>query len=71
MSYPVSEIESSELVATPGGQQFDIKKFIYKLIGFLPWIILSVLIAYSIGKIYLRYTPEVHRVSASLLIRAC
>ena len=57
MSYPVSETETTEVVAVPG-TQFDVKKFIYKLIGFLPWIILSVLLAYSIAKIYLRYTPS-------------
>ncbi|HRI19601.1 MAG TPA: polysaccharide biosynthesis tyrosine autokinase [Panacibacter sp.] len=68
MSYPVSETETTEVVAVPG-TQFDVKKFIYKLIGFLPWIILSVLLAYSIAKIYLRYTPQVHRVSANLLIK--
>ena len=69
MSYPISDNETSEVVAVSGGAQIDIKKIVYKLIGFLPWIILSVLIAYSVAKFYLRYTPQVHRVSANILIK--
>ncbi len=68
MSYPVTENESTDIIAATGAQ-FDVKKFIYKLIGFLPWIILSVMLAYAVAKIYLRYTPQVHRVSANLLIK--
>ena len=61
MSYPVTETDGNEPVATSGATQFDIKKFIFKLIGFLPWIILSVIIAYSIVKISSPVHPEVHR----------
>ncbi|NNV56575.1 GumC family protein [Limnovirga soli] len=68
MSYPTTDNETSEVIGV-SGTQFDIKKFIYKLISFLPWIILSVLIAYAGAKIYLRYTPQVHRISANLLIK--
>src|SRR6266496_5960704 len=68
MSYPITDTDS-ELVPSSGGQ-FDIKKFLYKLIGFLPWIIISVLIAYSIAQLYLRYTPKMHRVAANLLVKA-
>src|SRR5215831_2701375 len=67
MSYPITDIEAQEL-ATPGSQ-FDIKKFVYKLIGFLPWIIISVIFSYSIAQIYLRYTPKSYRVAANLLIK--
>ena len=68
MSYPLTEGENTELVAV-SGTQLDIKKFVYKLIGFLPWIIISTLIAYSAAKLYLRYTPQLHRISAYLLIK--
>src|SRR5437868_586276 len=63
-----SNNDNAELVAQ-SSVQFDIKKFVYKLIGFLPWIIISVLIAFGISKVYLRYTPQMHRVAAFLLIK--
>lgn len=69
MSYPVEDSETNEIITTPSVAQFDVKKFIFRLIGFLPWIIISVLIAYSIATLYLRYTAQVHRVSAQLLIK--
>src|SRR5436305_2728713 len=69
MSYPVTEIENGELT-TASSAQFDIKKFVYKLVGFLPWIVISVLVAYTIAQLYLRYTPKLHRVAANLLIKA-
>src|SRR6476661_6012107 len=69
MSYPVTDIENGE-ITTAGGAQFDIKKFVYKLVGFLPFIIISVLVAYTIAQLYLRYTPKMHRVAANLLIKA-
>lgn len=68
MSYPSGENISTELVAA-SSSQFDIRKFVYKLVGFLPWILLSVIICYSIAKLYLRYTPQLHRVAAYLLIK--
>ncbi|MGI8952815.1 MAG: polysaccharide biosynthesis tyrosine autokinase [Chitinophagaceae bacterium] len=67
MSYPVNDFDTEVVpVLNP---QFDIKKFIFKLIGFLPWIILSLLICYGIAKLYLRYTPQVHKVAAYVLIK--
>ncbi|HXL58607.1 MAG TPA: hypothetical protein VN958_20235, partial [Chitinophagaceae bacterium] len=68
MNNPITDIDNSELVAASGAQ-FDIKKFLYKLIGFLPWIIISVMIGYTVSQLYLRYTPKVHRVAANLLIK--
>ena len=68
MSYPITDTEAQELT-TASGTQFDIKKFVYKLIGFLPWIIISVLISYTIAQLYLRYTPKLYRVAANLLIK--
>src|SRR3954469_24342024 len=68
MSYPVTEIENGELT-TASNAQFDIKKFVYKLIGFLPWIIISVLISYTVAQLYLRYTPKLYRIAANLLIK--
>ena len=70
MSYPIREIErAGGEGANEATSQFDIKKFLYKLVGFLPWIIISMLIAYTVAQLYLRYTPKVHRVSANLLIK--
>ena len=69
MSYPVDDNESSEITVVSSATQFDVKKFIFKLVGFLPWIIISVLISYSVATLYLRYTAQVHRVSAQLLIK--
>src|SRR5689334_922814 len=68
MSYPIADTEAQELT-TASGAQFDIKKFVYKLIGFLPWIIISALISYTIAQLYLRYTPKLYRVAANLLIK--
>ena len=68
MSYPVSDMENTEAVSV-STSQFDIKKFIFKLIGILPWIILSIIVCYSSAIIYLRYTPKLHKVSANVLIK--
>src|SRR6476620_8841859 len=68
MNNYVNDTDSGELTTT-SGSQFDIKKFLYKLIGFLPWIIISMLIAYTVAQLYLRYTPKLHRISADLLIK--
>ncbi len=67
MSYPSSNNEQ-EIVAG-SNNQFDIKKFIFKLIVFLPWIVLSVLLCYSVAFLYLRYTKQLHQVSAYVLIK--
>ncbi len=69
MSYPVQDNETNEQSAPSSASQFDLKKFIFKLIGFLPWIIISTLISYSIATLYLRYTAQVHRIAAQLLIK--
>src|SRR5215471_3743866 len=68
MNYPITDGENGEVVAVSSAQ-FDIKKFVFKLIGFLPWIIISVLIAYTIAQLYLRYTPKMHKISAFVLIK--
>lgn len=68
MSYPVTDNEPIE-ITTVKGSPFDIKKFFYKLVGFLPFILLSLLIAFVGGRLYLRWTPSQHRVSANLLIK--
>src|SRR4051794_3845965 len=68
MSYPITDTDAQELT-TASGTQFDIKKFVYKLIGFLPWIIISVLVSYTVAQLYLRYTTKMYRVAANLLIK--
>ena len=67
MSYPVTD-EENEMVSV-SNMPFDIKKFIFKLIGFLPWILLSILLSYGIAKVYLRYTPKLHKMAAYLQIK--
>src|SRR5688572_1185717 len=67
MSYPVNRVESEYSIEP--GKQFDLKKYIYKFIGFLPWFILSITVAYFAAKIYLRYTMPLHHISAFLLIK--
>lgn len=71
MSYPVADTEPNENVPSqPGsGTVVDVKKFIFKLIGGLPWIIISILVAYSIANLYLRYTASIHKASAQVLIK--
>jgi uncharacterized protein involved in exopolysaccharide biosynthesis len=67
MSYPVNGTESENTIQP--GNQFDVKKFVYKVIGMLPWFILSLMIAWFAAKIYLRYTMPIHHISAFLLIK--
>jgi len=69
MSYPDTENDINNASSSTSASQFDVKKFIFKLVGFLPWIIISVLLSYSIATLYLRYTAQVHRVSAQLQIK--
>ena len=70
MSYPINDSDGAIMgTANEGGGEFDIKKFLYKLVGFLPWIIISVLVAYTVAQLYLRYTPKMHRIDANLLIK--
>lgn len=68
MSYPVNTIENE--FAIPAGTQFDVKKFIYKIIGVLPWFIVSIAICFTASKIYLRYTLPISKISAFLLIKS-
>ena len=67
MSYPVNNAENE--YAIQKGSQFDLKKFIYKIIEVLPWFILSLGISIFAAKIYLRYTLDVSKISAFLLIK--
>ena len=67
MSYPVNNAENE--YAIQKGSQFDIKKFVYKIIEVLPWFILSVGISIFAAKMYLRYTLDVSKISAFLLIK--
>lgn len=68
MSYPIGPSENEFAISTDN--QFDIKKFIYKIIGVLPWFIVSVVICIIISRIYLRYTMPVNKISAFLLIKS-
>lgn len=68
MSYPMNASENE--FAIPAGSQFDVKKFTYKVLGVLPWFILSVAIGFISSKIYLRYTLPVSKISAFLLIKS-
>ena len=54
MSYPLNTPENE--FAIPVGSQFDIKKFVFKMIAVLPWFILSVVFSILVAKVYLRYT---------------
>lgn len=67
MSYPATDTTTDEVQAA--NNQFDVKKFLFRLLGFLPWIILSVIISNGIARIYLRYSPKMHAVSAHVLIK--
>jgi tyrosine-protein kinase Etk/Wzc len=68
MSYPINPAENE--FAIPAGSQFDVKKFIYKIIGVLPWFIVSIVLCIIASKIYLRYTMPVSKISAFLLIKS-
>ncbi len=68
MSYPVNSVENE--FAIPANAQFDIKKFIYKIIGVLPWFIVSIVICLIISRIYLRYTLPVSKISAFVQIKS-
>lgn len=68
MSYPTTETEHIE-PAKNSSKEFDIKKFLFRMLYFSPWIILSLLISYTVVTLYLRYTPKMHKVSAYVLIK--
>ncbi|HEX8378888.1 MAG TPA: hypothetical protein VF602_13805, partial [Pedobacter sp.] len=68
MSYPLNTPENE--FAIPVGSQFDIKKFVFKMIAVLPWFILSVVFSILVAKVYLRYTLPVNKISAFLLIKS-
>ena len=68
MSYPVNIIENE--FAIPQGAQFDMKKFIYKVIGVLPWFIVSIVICLIISRIYLRYTLPINKISSFMQIKS-
>src|ERR1044071_4281800 len=68
MSYPVKDMETTEASGS-FNTPFDLKKFIYKLIAFIPWIILSVILGFGAAKLYLRYTHQMHKISAYVLIK--
>ncbi|HEX8334706.1 MAG TPA: hypothetical protein VF622_18935, partial [Segetibacter sp.] len=67
MSYPVNSADND--FSIPAASQFDVKKFVYKIIGLLPWFILSLAICYFTAQLYLRYTMKVYHISAYLLIK--
>lgn len=68
MSYPTTETEHIE-PAKNSSKEFDIKKFLFRMLYFSPWIVLSLLISYTVVTLYLRYTPKMHKVSAYVLIK--
>ena len=68
MSYPVNTTDNEYAISS--GNQFDVKKFVYKILGLLPWFILSLAIAIFVARIYLRYTLPVYKISAFLLIKS-
>ncbi|MBS1731269.1 MAG: polysaccharide biosynthesis tyrosine autokinase [Bacteroidetes bacterium] len=68
MSYPVTESDHVE-APKDSSKEFDIKKFLFRMLYFSPWIILSLVISYTIVSLYLRYTPKLHKVSAYVLIK--
>ncbi len=68
MSYPTTDIESVEPEKN-SAKEFDIKKFLFRMLYFSPWIVLSLIISFTIITLYLRYTPKLHKVSAYVLIK--
>ncbi len=69
MSYPVNT-NDNEFAVPAASSQFDVKKFVYKIIGVLPWFIVSIVLCIVASKIYLRYTMPVSKISAFLLIKS-
>ncbi len=68
MSYPSGNIENKEII-TASAKPFDVKKFVFRIIDFSPWILASIIIAYGIAWTYLRYQPRLHQISAHVLIK--
>ena len=68
MSYPINNTENEFAISSDN--QFDVKKFIYKIIGVLPWFIVSIVVCIIASRIYLRYTIPVNKISAFLLIKS-
>ncbi|HMZ45198.1 MAG TPA: polysaccharide biosynthesis tyrosine autokinase, partial [Chitinophagaceae bacterium] len=69
MSYPTKGYEQEVVQQQASNNQLDAKKLIYKLIGILPWVIISLAISIFAANLYLRYTPKLFRVSGNLLIK--
>ncbi|MDE3237076.1 MAG: polysaccharide biosynthesis tyrosine autokinase [Bacteroidota bacterium] len=69
MSYPLGTNESEIVVQQTSNSQFDMKKFAYKAIGMLPWIVLGLIISITTGNLYLRYTPSQHKIAAYILVK--
>jgi len=67
MSYPANTADSDYVVSSSA--QFDIKKFIFKIIGYLPWVIICLFLAIFISNLYLRYTPQYYRIAAFILVK--
>src|SRR4051812_15254828 len=68
MSYPLNTTDNE--FAISAGSQFDIKKFVYKVIGVLPWFIVSIVLCLIASKVYLRYTMPVSKISAFMQIKS-
>ena len=48
---------------------FDVKKFVFKIISFLPWVIICMLLAYAGANIYLRYATQMHKLVSYVLVK--
>lgn len=67
MSFPLGHIENNAEGAT--AKSFDIKKFLFRLWDFAPWIIISLLLAYGVALVILRYAKPIHLVTSYVLIK--
>ncbi len=67
MSFPLGQINNNTDGAA--GKSFDIKKFLFRLWDFAPWIILSLLLSYGVALLVLRYAKPIHLVTSYVLIK--
>jgi capsular exopolysaccharide synthesis family protein len=67
MSFPLGHIETN----TDGGgsKAFDVKKFLFRLWDFAPWIIISLLLSYGVALVVLRYSKTIYLISSDVLIK--
>ncbi len=70
MSDPTNGFATVNIPSTNISWTVGPREFVFKYIKYIPWLILSIALAFVLAYIKIRYMPKIYHVQSSMLIKS-